>query len=823
MPAEEPVKDNPTTFQKIVRRAVKATSIAIGIVALLWVLLFSYFRLHKKEILQKTIGAIQKNVSGTVTITDIGLDFPSTFPYLSVELENIVIRDSLYQAHHHDLLRAKSFYLQVNPLSLLKGAFTISQIMAENGSVYIYEDANGYSNQEAVKQNKADSGKKNRQVDITGFRLVNMRVVFDKRFKNKLYDFDIKNLSCAIHSNGDNDRCRVKTNMLVNTLAFNLQKGSFAQRQPLSGNFIVNYNKPSGTLNLDDIVLQIGGDPYHFTGKFNLKGEKFFHLEITTGRAKFDKVARLLPYAIQKNIDSIHLSKTLDTKAVIDGRFVYGYKAVVRVDWSVKNTSVTTPFGAFENASFSGFFFNHLSDTAIAKPENSILQINNFTCRWEGLALESDTIAVANLKYPVLNCDLRASADLTALNDIIATETFEFNKGTLKADVVYRGAIYDSATTAPNINGYVKIKDGWLVYGPRQIQLEQFNGDLIFSGTDVYFKNITALAQGNKIQMNIKGTNLLTIINSDPSKATLEATVHSPEIDISKFTSFVGGRQKMKRKTKGGGRFRSAASRIDKLLDQCSIISAISADKIKLKKFTASDLKTNILLTNQVWALRNTSFKHAGGEITLDGALRNGTKDYNPVNLTATLSNIDISKLFYAFNNFKLSSLNSKNLQGKLNSQINLSGALLEKADLVPSSLKGAITLSLKEGELNNFEPLESMSNFLLKNRDFSHISFSEIKNRFDFNGSHVYINRMEIQSNVLSLFMEGLYDISGKETDLQIQVPLSNLKKRKPDYIPEKKGVNSNAGVSVYVNAKSNDKGDINFSYGLFHKKIKK
>jgi hypothetical protein len=543
---------------------------------------------------------------------------------------------------------------------------------------------------------------------------------------------------------------------------------------------------------------------------------------VNTSKAVFSKAAALLPYNIQKNIDSISFDKTLTAKAEINGRLIPGNKAKVKVDWKVKNATINTPFGIFEKTSFSGFFFNQLSDTMPAIGENSIIQLNDFSGRWFGVGLESKKIAVTNLKKPLLYCDIRASADLVTLNELLNTGTIEFNKGTIKADVVYSGAIYDSATDAPTINGTARINDGWLIYGPRQIQLEQFNGDLVFSGSDVYFKNISALAQGNKVQMNIAAKNLLALMNSDPSKATLNANVYSPEIDISKFTSFIGSRQKQQRKITAKPRL-GIASRIDKLLEQCSIISVVNADKVKFKKFTADHLKTTIALTNEVWALQKTSFGHAGGNVVLTGSLHGGSKNYNPINLNATLENIDISRMFNAFNNFKLSSLDSKNLQGKLFSTINLSGALLEKAELVPSSLKGTIILSLKKGELNNFQPLQNMNGSLLKNRDFSHISFSEIINRFDFNGSMVYINRMEIQSNVLNLFMEGRYDITGKATDLQIQVPISNLKKRDTDTIPDKKGVNSKAGISVYINAKSNDRGDIDFSYGLFHKKIKK
>lgn len=811
-----------SSSHKWIRYSVRIFLAGIAILLSAWLIVYLYFRSHKQEILQKTITLINNNVHGTITIEDVGIAFPETFPYVSIDLQNVTIHDSLFAKHGHELLNTKRLLLQANPFNFLTGSFTISKIQLEHGNIYLYEDSTGYNSADALKQYKdADSVKKESGSKlINAFRLVDINVIIDKQFKRKLYSFGIKDLNCKINSSGDELLFQVKTNMIINTLAFNLEKGTYAKNQPLTGDFELQYHKPSHTLNFKDIVLNIGKEPYHFTGKFNFVGQKFYTLNINAPQAVFSKAVALLPVSISHNIDSIEFDKTLAVNADLNGQLLPGVKPVVKVNWVIKDSRITSNFGTFEHTNFDGFFYNAIFDSLPHTGENSIIQVNNFTSSWEQVTLNSKKIAVTNLKKPVLNCDLRADAGLVTLNELLASESFEFNKGKIHADVVYSGPIYDSATDAPNINGFATIKDAAMIYGPRDIQFENFNGELIFKGTDVFFKNIKAAAQGNTISLDIAAINLLALMNSDPSKAQLDASVYSPQIDISKFTTLIGGRKQTVRKSKGKPQFKSMSAKIDNLLDKCNIRSDITADKITFKKFIATNFKANVYLSNLVWALQNTSFNHAGGTIKLDGAMRGGSKDYNPVNIKAVMSNLDIGKAFYAFNNFGLSSLNSKNLEGKLSSNINLSAALLDKAELVPSSLKGSISLSLKDGALNNFEPLEKMSVFLLKNRDFSHVNFSEIKNTFDFDGRMVNINRMEIQSTVLSLFMEGLYDMAGKSTDLVIQVPLSNLKKHKADYIPENKGVNSKTGASIFVNAKGNDKGDIDFSYSLFKKK---
>jgi hypothetical protein len=81
-----------------------------------------------------------------------------------------------------------------------------------------------------------------------------------------------------------------------------------------------------------------------------------------------------------------------------------------------------------------------------------------------------------------------------------------------------------------------------------------------------------------------------------------------------------------------------------------------------------------------------------------------------------------------------------------------------------------------------------------------------------------IKINRMEIQSTALSLFVEGIYSLKGN-TDISIQVPLSNLRKRNEDYKPENIGSDAKGGTSVFVRGRPGEDGNIKFKYDLFKK----
>ena len=151
-------------------------------------------------------------------------------------------------------------------------------------------------------------------------------------------------------------------------------------------------------------------------------------------------------------------------------------------------------------------------------------------------------------------------------------------------------------------------------------------------------------------------------------------------------------------------------------------------------------------------------------------------------------------------------------MKGRMSAQISMTGIITDKATVAENSMKGTVAFSIKEGELINFEPAVKIAATAFKKRDFSKIQFGELKNKLSINGSAIQMNRMEIRSNVVVLFAEGVYDTK-KGTDMTIQVPLSNLSKAENDIINTGK-----VGLNVRLRAKTGDDGKLAVSWDPFN-----
>ena len=136
------------------------------------------------------------------------------------------------------------------------------------------------------------------------------------------------------------------------------------------------------------------------------------------------------------------------------------------------------------------------------------------------------------------------------------------------------------------------------------------------------------------------------------------------------------------------------------------------------------------------------------------------------------MDNVDVNKVFAAFNNFGQDGITAQNIEGKLNAKVNATVDLDNDGKAYPNSIESMVDFSLKNGALNNFEPVKKIQSFIFKKRDFENIRFAELKDRLEISNQEIKINRMEIESTVISMYVEGIYSMKGT-TDMSIQIPL--------------------------------------------------
>ena len=800
---------------------LRALLIIVAILVVGFIALFTYVSLNKDKIIAQVTREIETKINGKLSVQKVELSFLRNFPSVSVLLNNVSLTDTMFSQHKHTFFKAKEVFVNLAVSRMIRQQSPLKGLRIDEGEIYIFTDTTGYTNAYLFSGKKDSSVKKSSapsNSELKKIVLNKVNVIIDDLRRGKYHNMEVRDLKLKVDDEDEITYVNSKADILVKSLAFNTARGSFLKDKVLSGDFDLKFHKVSNRLMFDSIDIKLSGQPFNMTGNFQLSGIKpQFSLRLHSRKIKYETAKSLLPAQIAKSLAIVDLNKPLDVSATIYGP-LKGGDPYVYAKWATKDAQLLTPFLDFDNASFTGFFTNEVVAGFPRKDPNSKIEINTFKASWHGLPVTTHRIEILNLSLPVLTADISTDFELARLNELIGTNSLKLQTGNGSVRLNYKGPIEKNSNTNSFLNGEINFKNGNILYASRDVELKNVNGKMVFRNSDIFVENLQAVVFGQSIVMEGQAKNLLTLINTEPDKVNIEWKVSSPSLNLEPFTFLFDARKKTTASAKSAKGMTAVASKIDNLLERGRLNVSLNVGNLLYKKFSANNVRGEITLLEDRYILNNVSMNHAGGQMGMNGSFLRVNGSNHQANLNVNMSNVDVSRMLRSFDNFGQDAISAENLEGKFSTKLKASMILDSKGKVVPSSISSIIDFSLKDGALNNYEPIKKVQQFVFKNRNFENIRFAELKNRIEVKGGEMKINRMEIQSSVLTMYVEGLYSKKGG-TDVSIQVPLNNLKKRSADFNPENLGAEKKGWGSIYIRGRPGPDGNVKFKLDLFNK----
>jgi hypothetical protein len=801
------------------RHITRVIAGAVLLLIIVWMILWAYLSLNKKNIEAKIRTALEKKMNASIFIDNMEISWLRTFPYISLELNQVLVRDSLWNNHKHDLLRVARIFGEINPLKLLFGGSPVNKLLIEDGKIYLFTDSLGYSNINIFRNQDRSADKGNEDYpEIAG---KNIELVIEKTIGHKLFEVEIRQLTSKIKKENNILYFDANIHAQVHNMTFNPNNGSFLRNKEVKGSCLVEYGLKDKILAFNQITLDIDGHPFLLSGKFFTRlNPAPFEIALETKSIPYRQAVSFLSNNVQRTLNEYDLDKPVDLTATLDGSNPLPRSPVIHLHIQVADAMVTTPFEVFSHCSFQGAYINQEITADPPADENSVFRIHDFSGSTEDIPLSCDSIIFANLIHPQLTCNLRSHFQLTSLNNLLDSRNIEFGKGQAQLNIVYSGPIKNGDSINADINGEVTFDSASIKYLPKNFLLNACSGKLQFLDKDLLITELKAQVGSTQLKMDGGIKSLVTLIDKSPEKLNLYWNIFSPTLNLRDFRSFMGRTPVSAKTGKSKRFFTKQVSQIDSLLNSCDVRLLIKANEILYGKFAASNLNAGLDLNNNIIRFDSVSMNLAGGSLGFTGLLKSQEMN-NMLEIHATVKNADIDKILFSFEDFGQDAISAKNIRGKLTATVDLLGAMNAEQQIIPSTIDGSFAFSLKKGELIDYEPVQIISKKVFKDRDFSDIRFAELKDRFELRGSAIKINRMEIESTAITLFVEGIYDTK-KGTDMSIQVPLSNLKSRKEDSIPSNKGINSATGFSARLRARTGDDRKLKVTWDPFKKALK-
>jgi hypothetical protein len=179
---------------------------------------------------------------------------------------------------------------------------------------------------------------------------------------------------------------------------------------------------------------------------------------------------------------------------------------------------------------------------------------------------------------------------------------------------------------------------------------------------------------------------------------------------------------------------------------------------------------------NHYLYLDTLSMQAAGGEIALSGYFNGSDSDHIYLKPNMHVSNVDLDKLLFKFENFGQDAVVSENLHGKLTAKI--TGNIRVYPDLVPDLDHSEVHLDVLvlNGRLENYGPILLLSDYM-GDKDLTSIRFDTLQNHMDLTQGTITIPNMTIESTLGHMDISGTQDINNN-IDYYVRIPWSLVKK---------------------------------------------
>jgi uncharacterized protein involved in outer membrane biogenesis len=808
-------------MNKSLKTGLRVLAILSAILLLGFFAAWIYLKQHKKEVIVFIETEVEQNLNGgSVHIGNISIGFKHSFPRIAFTIDTLTLRDSRWSHHHHDLVAASRVYATIDFFKLIIGKINIGRIELENPSIYLYTDSSGYTNISVFKKNSTPKKTAVKTPDYPILLIRNGIFTVDKNNVHKLFKYQISRLECRIRPNEESPSLTIDADLdcKVNQMTFNQEKGSFLENKTVLGRFQVQFNKDSKVLQFSKIKLAVDGQPFVFSGKFFLAEVPTpFNLSWETDHLSFRKAASLLSRNIRQKLDQYDISESIaHLSGSLDNSETEYKTPLIHLRLNVEDKNIRTPIVNIPHSTFTATFSNEEIKGGGHEDSNTVMHFSHLKGNLELIKFSCDTIVIRNLIHPRMNMHILSEFRLESINDFLNENEMAFKNGSGKIDLVYSGSLENNYDSLRILTGIFHLDSASINYVPRNLLFSRGMGVIRFTGKDMIVENLNLYSGSTDLIMSGSLKNMFYLINQKNKKILLDWSIKSNRLNLNDFISYL--KQKQVSKTPGKKKSSLAQTLTDftNLLESADFNLNLNARKLIYKNFNADQLRAKMIMNDNFINLKDVSALCAGGSIGLQGILRNDPAS-NPFSFKTHMNTVDVSQIFYSFDNFGLKSPTDKNIKGRLTADITMQGALTNKAQLIRDELKGFVKFNLQDGQLINFEPVQKIQETVFKKRNFSDIQFADIHDLLEIRGDDIVVNRMEINSTVLHMFVEGMYNMK-TGPDLSIQVPLNNLKKNNSATI-ENKGIYSKTGVSARLRAQRGENGKVKITWDPFNK----
>lgn len=772
----------------------KALIVAASILVFYFIAISVVSIYYKKEIENRVVSEINKNLVKPITIAHVGISAFTNFPYVSLRLNQVLLPKS--DTNTVPLLKLEKLQILFSPYNILIKNFKVDEILIQNGFIDARVDSLGNRDFDIIVKKdttKVSDSKSITSFDIRKIKFYNIQILYENKFKPKRLDLVFSNTETELGLDS-----KVLTGKLLGQLyskEVTLRPGTLFKESDLKVDFNFTFNFTSKIFQFKDCLVMSGDNSYVGNGNIDFRNKSLLTLNVKTQNSDIQNVFSLISERWIEKLKPLNLSGKISSDANIKVSLLPGNQPNFSIDFSTDSLEIQNKKinAQIHHVRFKGNM-NSNNSTDI---ENYSIGFNDFYAKINSTgSVISKSISLQNFKDPILKTNILMGLNGKTLFDLVNFKDYSEVGGSVGVNLTYNGKLnylFGTKTETPEMYGDISLNHLKVKLNKVHFDFDDLHGKINFRRDSIRMTQLVVKSGKTDMQLNGTAYHLFNSIFNDTTGLEMNVNFISTNFYFSDFNSNTPKNKKTVSKKKinivNNGSFVLPYD-----------VKATIKGKVKnfhARNYHGNNIELDIKLTNKKVAIVE-SMNSFGGKLSF-------TSIFVPVRNTVYCSTniymrkFEVDKVFSAFNNFKQKMLTSDNVKGVVSGDVRTFFVMSSGLVIDTTSIQVNGDFSISKFELIEVEPLMILSKVGFDEKDLKRVTFDKINSSIVIKDNILEIPRTLFVTNILYFYLDVVVKPDG-ESEFYILLPVKNMKKK-----PDTKGLtnDSKAGLSIPIKIK--------------------
>jgi hypothetical protein len=519
------------------------------VLSLLFTGLVYYLAVSDQERVPKIIQEITQKELGVQTNFDhYQFQYFDHFPFLSLSLYNLRLRDTAYERHNRELLLIKELDLVFRPWALLQQKVKIRSVEIDSARLQIYKDTTGYTNLDFLKKSTPqgpllDSAQMGILQNLNRLTLNNLFFRYEDDSLHKHHRFILDEGVLSFERQDTLLVAQLRGGAFFQGLTFNPRNGPFLENMPVQ--LDLKFGVPAVSRRwhlLEKSKVSVLENEINVQGYLEPGQPGLLHLEIHTPGISLADGQQIVTRNIREATQKFEIEGDIPVEVVIHGPTIPGQPTPLEVNIEASKLGLSAAGMDFAEVQLRANFRNDCDSARLITPKTGCLLVEVDSALLFGTLPVRFSYFNHNLQSPEVKIKGGLNTPLARLNRYLPENDWVLKSGEIALDFELAGnaaSLMDSTVTSPavQLKGAGQLRNTTLWHRSVSSPFENINTTFRFDTHDLTFTKGALIFEDQKMAFSGNVLDLISLAFNKPNQLWADAKLQVATLNLEDWIS----------------------------------------------------------------------------------------------------------------------------------------------------------------------------------------------------------------------------------------------------------------------------------------------